>query len=310
MSSNVAPPYANSYMAQFEEEVVYPDPLFQAYCPMWRRCIEDVFCIWMGTSQTLNLFFHNLNTALPGLSFTITSSSQQVNFLDTLSLHPISLKKSIPRSQFKRVQRIVTEPTLIRTRTDEMYNKFRERGYPLNLLLDAINSPTIPCPSVSKRIPLVHVYHPYVHILHHTIRQHWNMLRTALPGIPEFQERFLPCYKRPSNVRDSLVRADFGGRSHNATQQFLNKPKHGTFPCLHCNQCNNVIRGDSFFHPHSGKKYKIKIVLAAFSKLGKPPNQSRIAFPITSRLFVIRTCCYHSHFISSLKGIVYHKSSS
>ncbi|CAJ0968864.1 unnamed protein product [Ranitomeya imitator] len=177
MGSNVAPPYANSYMALFEEEIVYPDPLFQAYCPFWRRYIDDVFCLWTGTPQTLDLFFHTLNTAWPGLTFTMTSSTDSVSFLDTLvfrdesgilktdlytkptdrnsllhyhSLHPNATKKSIPRSQFKRVQRIVTDPTLLKTRTDEMYSKFRERGYPPDLLTEAIdpNTITIYIPSV------------------------------------------------------------------------------------------------------------------------------------------------------------------
>ncbi|CAJ0927185.1 unnamed protein product [Ranitomeya imitator] len=84
MGSNVAPPYANSYMALFEEEIVYPDPLFQAYCPFWRRYIDDVFCLWTGTPQTLDLFFHTLNTAWPGLTFTMTSNTEKVSFLDTL----------------------------------------------------------------------------------------------------------------------------------------------------------------------------------------------------------------------------------
>ncbi|CAJ0946582.1 unnamed protein product [Ranitomeya imitator] len=191
MGSNVAPPYANSYMALFEEEIVYPDPLFQAYCPFWKRYIDDVFCLWTGTPQTLDLFFHTLNTAWPGLTSTITSSTQ-VNFLDTLvmkdelgtlktdlytkptdrnsllhfqSLHPIATKKSIPRSQFQRVQRIVTEPNLLKIRTDEMYSKFRERGYPPNLLTDAINPPTTVHPSANKRVPFVHTSHHYSSIL-------------------------------------------------------------------------------------------------------------------------------------------------
>ncbi|CAJ0940590.1 unnamed protein product [Ranitomeya imitator] len=45
------------------------------------------------------------------------------------------------------------------------------------------------------------------------------------------------CYKCPPNIRDSLVKADMGGRSHDMTQSFLGKPKHSTHPCLHCNQC-------------------------------------------------------------------------
>ncbi|CAJ0929981.1 unnamed protein product [Ranitomeya imitator] len=52
MGSNVAPPYANSYMALFEEKVIYTDPLFQAYCPIWKWYIDDVFCIWTGTFDT------------------------------------------------------------------------------------------------------------------------------------------------------------------------------------------------------------------------------------------------------------------
>ncbi|CAJ0927188.1 unnamed protein product [Ranitomeya imitator] len=279
MGSNVAPPYANSYMALFEEKIVYPDPLFQAYCPFWRRYIDDVFCLWTGTPQTLDLFFHTLNTAWPGLTFTMTSNTEKVSFLDTLvfrdelgtlktdlytkptdrnsllhfqSLHPTATKKSIPRSQFKRVQRIVTDPDLLKTRTDEM-----ERGYPPDLLTEAINPRTTARPPSNKRIPFVHTYHPYVHILHHSIRRHWSLLRTAHPHIPEFQEHFLPCYKRPSNIRDSLVKADLG-TNIDKTQRFLNQPRYGTFPCLHCNQCNSVIKGESFHHPHSGKRYKIK----------------------------------------------------
>ncbi|CAJ0944277.1 unnamed protein product [Ranitomeya imitator] len=284
MGSNVAPPYANSYMALFEEEIVYPDPLFQAYCPFWKRYIDDVFCLWTGTPQTLDLFFHTLNTSWPGLTFTMTSSTERVNFLDTLifkdelgtlrtdlytkptdrnsllhysSSHPTATKRSIPRSQFKRVQRIVTDPNLLEIRTDEMYLKFRERGYPPDLLAEAINPHTTSRPLNNKRVPFVHVYHPYVHILHHSIRRHWNLLRTAHPQIPEFQDHFLPCYKRSNNIRDSLVKADLG-TSKESTQRFLTQPKHGTFPCLHCTQCNSVIKGDVFYHPHSGKRYDIK----------------------------------------------------
>ncbi|CAJ0928969.1 unnamed protein product [Ranitomeya imitator] len=207
----------------------------------------------------------------------MTSSTDRVSFLDTLvfrdesgtlktdlytkptdrnsllhyhSLHPTATKKSIPRSQFKRVQRIVTDPILLKTRTEEMYSKFRERGYPPDLLTEAIDPNTTARPSSNKRVPFVHIYHPYVHILHHSIRRHWNLLRTAHPHIPEFQEHFLPCYKRPPNIRDSLVKADMG-TNKDKTQRFLDKPRCGTFPCLHCNQCNSVIKGDVFHHPHS-----------------------------------------------------------
>ncbi|CAJ0927184.1 unnamed protein product [Ranitomeya imitator] len=60
---------------------------------------------------------------------------------------------------------------------------------------------------------------------------------------PEFQEHFLPCYKRPSNIRDSLVKADLGM-----------VPFHAYIAI----NATSVIKGDVFHHPHSGKRYNIK----------------------------------------------------
>ncbi|CAJ0936573.1 unnamed protein product [Ranitomeya imitator] len=237
MGSNMAPPYANTYMATFEEEVVYQNGLFRTHCVTWKRFIDDIFCIWTGSLDSLNEFFETLNQSWSGLSFTITKDTQQVSFLDTLvikdasgtlstdlyrkptdrnsllyytSLHPVSTKNAIPRSQFQRVDRIVTDPTKKKVRVDEMYHKFRERGYPPNVLHDALQPRISPKQSSMGRIPFVHTYHPYVHILHHNIRKHWRLLREAHPDIPEFQNHFLPCYKCPRNIRDTLVKADIG----------------------------------------------------------------------------------------------------
>ncbi|CAJ0932492.1 unnamed protein product, partial [Ranitomeya imitator] len=213
MGSNMAPPYANTYMATFEEEVIYPNDLFKAHCITWKRYIDDIFCIWTGTLDSLNEFFETLNHSWSGLSFTITKDTQQISFLDTMvikdasgtlstdlyrkptdrnsllyytSLHPASTRNAIPRSQFQRVDKLVSDHT-----------KKQRRGYPPNVLHDALQPRTSPKQSPTGRIPFVHTYHPYVHILHHNIRKHWRLLREAHPDIPEFRNHFLPCYKRP-----------------------------------------------------------------------------------------------------------------
>ncbi|CAJ0931613.1 unnamed protein product, partial [Ranitomeya imitator] len=272
-------------MATFEEEVIYPNDLFKAHCITWKRYIDDIFCIWTGTLDSLNEFFETLNHSWSGLSFTITKDTQQISFLDTMvikdasgtlstdlyrkptdrnsllyytSLHPASTRNAIPRSQFQRVDKLVSDHTKKQVRIDEMYHKFRERGYPPNVLHDALQPRTSPKQSPTGRIPFVHTYHPYVHILHHNIRKHWRLLREAHPDIPEFRNHFLPCYKRPRNIRDTLVKADIGSGPRTSTQRFLSQPRTGTYPCLHCNQCGNVLKGDHFYHPHSGKQYKIK----------------------------------------------------
>ncbi|CAJ0951440.1 unnamed protein product [Ranitomeya imitator] len=46
MGSNVAPQYANAYMADFEENIIYKQALFRENVIVWKRYIDDVFCIW------------------------------------------------------------------------------------------------------------------------------------------------------------------------------------------------------------------------------------------------------------------------
>ncbi|CAJ0959949.1 unnamed protein product, partial [Ranitomeya imitator] len=157
MGSNVAPPYANCYMADFEESHIYSHPLFSNNVIVWKRYIDDVFCIWGGTMEALASFFGWLNTAWPGISFTMSHDDTRINFLDTMvilqsdgsistdlytkstdrdrllhftSFHPPATKKSVPKSQFQRVSKIVSDGELRPLRLQEMTTKFSQRGYP------------------------------------------------------------------------------------------------------------------------------------------------------------------------------------
>ncbi|CAJ0919390.1 unnamed protein product [Ranitomeya imitator] len=60
----------------------------------------------------------------------------------------------------------------------------------------------------------------------------------------------------------TLVTGDLGivgrWRARGLTQGVLTSPRNGTFPCLNCQQCSNVLKGDSFTHPQSGKRFPIK----------------------------------------------------
>ncbi|CAJ0919542.1 unnamed protein product [Ranitomeya imitator] len=285
MGSNVAPPYANAYMAHFEDTSIYTHELFQNHVLTWKRYIDDVFCIWRGDLDSLQDFFLFLRTAWPGLDFTMTHDPYRISFLDTVvikdtngnlstdlyskptdrnsllhydSFHPKNMKKSIPKSQLHRVTKIVSDPAIKEQRTSEMKSKFRERGYPPRILDVANTNDTRRVrDSAVSRIPFVHQYHPAAYRLHKTIRQHWHILQTAFPTVKEFQHPFMPCFKRPRNIKDSLVRADIGPIHPGPTQRFLSNPRTGTFPCLNCNQCNNVIKGNIIHHPHTGKRYPI-----------------------------------------------------
>ncbi|XP_075425517.1 vomeronasal type-2 receptor 26-like [Ascaphus truei] len=83
MGSNVAPTYANIFMARFEEEFIYPHPGFINHGHMWVRYIDDVFLIWLGDVGSLLSFISDINKARDTIGFTCQFSDISVNFLDT-----------------------------------------------------------------------------------------------------------------------------------------------------------------------------------------------------------------------------------
>ncbi|CAJ0958837.1 unnamed protein product [Ranitomeya imitator] len=289
MGSNMAPAYANAFMNHFEVRHVFTNPLFQQNAICYHRFIDDIFLIWKGTTTTLDKFFTFLNSIYHELKFTIHHDNS-VSFLDTLvvkdsmgnlqtdlfckptdcnsilhytSCHPKSTKNSIPRSQFHRVTRIVSETTTATTRLETMAQKFQERSYPSNLIAkEKIRAltPSSPPPRMqqNERVPFVHTYHPLMPKVHSIIRKHWPLLARAYPNIESFNNPTLMCTKRAANLRDKLVRADIGSAQPTVTQRLLGTRRNGTFPCLSCASCSNVIKSENIVHPRTGKSYPIK----------------------------------------------------
>ncbi|CAJ0925968.1 unnamed protein product [Ranitomeya imitator] len=279
MAANVAPPYAIAYMAAFESDFVYNHPLFMAHCRVWRRYIDDIFCVWDGPIESLLPFDQHINSIWPELKFTLQHDTHRISFLDTLvykeregrlgidlftkptdrngllhfsSCHPPSIKRSIPKSQFHRVDRIVSDVDIKKTRLIEMEQKFTDRGYLQGVLTGAKQDLSHSKPKDNqKRIPFVSTFHPFSGLVQSTIRRHWNILSKSYPTVPEFKAPFLPCFKRARNLKDRLVKADIGSGLVVPKQTFLQTQKRGTFPCLNCLQCSNVQKGSSVFHPQT-----------------------------------------------------------
>lgn len=110
----------------------------------------------------------------------------------------------------------------------------------------------------SPRLPFVSTYHPLLPKIQNTIRRHWHLLQQYYPQVPEFCSPPLKCNKRAPNLRDSLVRADIGSNKKTYLQTTLHAQRSGTFPCLHCTHCSNVIKGDHILHPRTGQRIPIK----------------------------------------------------
>ncbi|KAM4017573.1 uncharacterized protein ACNLHF_007193 isoform 1-T3 [Anomaloglossus baeobatrachus] len=289
MGSNVAPAYANLFMDYFEGRFVYSYPAFDELAFLWARYIDDIFCIWQGDLESLLLFDDHINKVWPELKFTLNHHQEEISFLDTYikkdtmgnlssdlfrkptdrncmllysSCHPKSTKNSLPRSQFARVTRIVSDENTREQRLEEMSNRFIERNYPITLLKTERERLSFTTPSgidtaTVERIPFVHTYHPSMPKIYNIINRHWPLLKKAYPEIGPFILPPIMCKKRPQNIKDSLVKADIGSDKKNV-QTLLAPKRTGTFPCLNCPSCSNVIKGDHFTHPRSGKSFPIK----------------------------------------------------
>ncbi|CAJ0919387.1 unnamed protein product [Ranitomeya imitator] len=237
MGSNMAPPYANIFMDNFELTYVYTHPSFTSSVIYWRRYIDDIFIIWTGDIQTLCNFHIDLNSSLPGLTFSLSHDPVSMSFLDTRviinehrevetdlfvkptdrnsllkydSCHPHHIKRALPKSQHVRIDRIVSNSEISRIRHQEMNEKFRNRGYPEHVLRFHRDATRPDICSKTPRMAFVSTFHPLNHLINKCILQHWDILKNAYPQVKEFVSKPIICSKRCSNIKDHLIRADVG----------------------------------------------------------------------------------------------------
>ena len=76
MGTKMAPSYANLFMDRFERAFLAQEPTQPL---VWKRYIDDILCIWIGTRSELEGF---LNKAHRTLKFTWSISDEHIEFLD------------------------------------------------------------------------------------------------------------------------------------------------------------------------------------------------------------------------------------
>lgn len=133
---------------------------------MWGRYIDDDFIIWSGDRDSFCNFVAQLNINNLGLRFTYETHRDQLCFLDVLisrnssggfttniyrkptagnsllrwdSYHPQPLRKGIPKGQYFRIRRNCSTIQNFESESDNLYNRFRDRGYPKRVLHEAYN---------------------------------------------------------------------------------------------------------------------------------------------------------------------------
>ena len=82
--------------------------------------------------------------------------------------------------------------------------------------------------------------------------------------------------KRAGNLRDRLVRSDI----YTPPTHFIDNLPQGNFPCHSCSNCNALIKGDTFQHPHTQEKIKVR---------------GRISCRSTYIVYLLKCCCGYAY---------------
>ena len=163
MGTPIAPSAVNIFMGWLEEKLLAASPV-SIDTSFWKRFIDDILMIWMGTQHQLDMFREHLNSFHPTIKFTMESSKKELPFLDILikkknnylttdlhtkatdkraylphsSCHPRHCRDNIPYSQLLRARRLCSVDQDFTQRSREIMDSLRRRGYKQAVLSDAM----------------------------------------------------------------------------------------------------------------------------------------------------------------------------
>ena len=158
------PPYANFFMGRHEEAI---QEAFIWGIPFWKRFIDDIFLIFIGTTkqhQSMKSFINNLH---PMIKFTFEHSTQEISVLDmkihigadhklstTLyrkptdcaallhfhSNHSLKCKESILFSQALRYNLLIADDKVLQKELDSLTTSLLARKYSLEVITRKITN--------------------------------------------------------------------------------------------------------------------------------------------------------------------------
>jgi hypothetical protein len=234
MGTKMAPNFANVYVGIFENEFLASQPHKPCFIV---RFIDDYFLIWTDGEEALRQFLDSLQKANPNLKFTFSCSRTEVNFLDvTVTLtngklatkiykkptdspqylhfgseHPHATKTSIPYSQALRYRRVCSNTEDAETSLNGMKTRFRGRGYPMEVVHNAIQTSRTPLerqPRQRKQashVKLVTTYNSNAPCLKQILSRNLPILQQNPDLKKIFTEAPSVVFRRPQNLRDLLI---------------------------------------------------------------------------------------------------------
>ena len=178
-------------------------------------------------------------------------------YLDYSSEHPITLKNSLPYSQFLRLKRIHSEIHYLLEAQIHMYLYFRWRNYPHHIILDAWTktnelrrtSLLTQKSTEDKDIPLMFIttYNKTNPNLKEIISNHWAYLGRSSATRDLSKRDFMITYRKPPSLKDMLVKARLT-QPRQKTNKECKRPKS-------CKYCNKMSQSGKIKNLHNNKTY-------------------------------------------------------
>ena len=288
MGTRAAPNYANLFMGDFEEKFVYRSK-WNKYLKYYGRYIDDIFIVWSGSAMELTNFINHMNSVHNSIKFTSKISNSEVEFLDVLvkkdskgylstdvfqkptdthsylhykSAHPAHCKKSIPYSQFIRLERICSDKLTLRNRIKDFIQHFEHCGYKraeLHKTADLVLNET--CIKEREKQPdakyrLITTYNELLPNMKQVAKEHWKITLTKEECRQYLREIPQVAYKRNKNIKNHLVRAKF--RDQKKKDENISFGKSSKCNHSRCSWCKNVQETTTFTSRKTNKRYFLR----------------------------------------------------
>lgn len=133
--------------------------------PLYARFLDDIFMIWEDSDHYLDLYLQHLNSILPTIDLTISSSKEEIDFLDLTiykgqrfakegildvrpyfkptasfsylhyrSCHSPRTFANVVKEEAIRLLRNTSDPSIFSSEIGRLITRFHKRGYPIEFI--------------------------------------------------------------------------------------------------------------------------------------------------------------------------------
>ena len=240
MGTKAVPPYANLFMNRHEETI---REAFIWAIPFWKRFIDDIFLIFLGTISQLQSLQDFINHLHPTIKFTFQHSTQQISFLNMTVLiradrklstalyrkptdcaallhfhsnHSLNCKESIVFSQALRYNLLIADDNLLQEELDSLAISLLVRKYPLDVIAhniskalllsrDTLFHETTKASGPIAVLPIVTPYSLEGKIFSQSVRDRWHLIENDPQLHNIWPNPPITAYHKTESLKDILI---------------------------------------------------------------------------------------------------------